>query len=48
MATNGDQQGHPEQIDRRRLFLGLGRRLLFFVLCFFYLPDRGGGQGAGC
>ena len=29
------QQGHPEQIGRRRLFLGLGRRLLFFVLCFF-------------
>ena len=35
MTTNGDQQGHPEQIDRRRLFLSLGGMLLFFVLGLF-------------
>ena len=35
MVTNGDQSGHPEQIDSRRLFLGVGWRLFFFVLCLF-------------
>ena len=35
MASNGDQQGQPEQIDRRRLFLSLGGMLLFFVLGLF-------------
>jgi protein-S-isoprenylcysteine O-methyltransferase Ste14 len=35
MATNGDQQGHPEQINRRRLVLSVGWSLLIFVLCLF-------------
>jgi protein-S-isoprenylcysteine O-methyltransferase Ste14 len=35
MATNPEQPQQPEQTDRRRLFLGLGRRLLIFVLCLF-------------
>jgi protein-S-isoprenylcysteine O-methyltransferase Ste14 len=35
MATNGDHPGQPEQIDRRRLILGLGRVVLFFVLGVF-------------
>jgi protein-S-isoprenylcysteine O-methyltransferase Ste14 len=35
MATNGDEQEHPEHIDRRRLFLSLGGMLLFFVLGLF-------------
>ncbi len=35
MATNDDQQGHPEPIDRRRLILGIGLTLLGFVLCLF-------------
>jgi len=38
MATDDDQPGQPEQIDRRRLFLGVGSNLLFFVLGLF-LPD---------
>jgi protein-S-isoprenylcysteine O-methyltransferase Ste14 len=35
MVTNGDHQGQPEQIDRRRLFRNLGGMLLFFVLGLF-------------
>ncbi len=35
MATDGDQRGQPEPIDRRRLFLSLGGSLLFFVLGLF-------------
>jgi protein-S-isoprenylcysteine O-methyltransferase Ste14 len=35
MATSSEQPRHPRQINRRRLFLGLGRRLLIFVLCLF-------------
>jgi len=35
VATIGDQQGQPEPIDRRRLFLSLGGMLLFLVLGFF-------------
>ena len=35
MATSSDQPRQPRQINRRRLFLGLGRRLLIFVLCLF-------------
>jgi protein-S-isoprenylcysteine O-methyltransferase Ste14 len=33
MTTNSDQPRQPEPIDRRRLFVGLGRVLLFFVVC---------------
>jgi len=35
MATNSDRPRQPEPIDRRRLFVGLGRVLFFFVLCLF-------------
>jgi protein-S-isoprenylcysteine O-methyltransferase Ste14 len=35
MATDSDQVRPPEQIDRRRLFLGVGSNLLFLVLCLF-------------
>jgi len=35
METNGEQVWHPEEIDRRRLFLSLGGILLFFVLGLF-------------
>ena len=35
MTTNSDQPRQPEPIDRRRLFMGLGRVLLFFVVCLF-------------
>jgi len=35
MESNGDRPGQPEQIDRRRLILGIGRVLLFFVLGVF-------------
>ena len=48
MATNGDQLRQPEQIDRRRLFLGVGWTLLFFVLCLFLPAGTWMWQGAGC
>lgn len=35
LATDGNQLPHAEPIDRRRLFMALGRVLLFFVLCLF-------------
>ena len=35
MATIGDQQGHPEQIDRRRLIISTTSSLLVIVLCLF-------------
>ncbi len=35
MESNGDHPGPPEQIDRRRLILGIGRVLLFFDLGVF-------------
>lgn len=35
METNGDQRRQPRQINRRRLLLGLGRRLLIVVVCLF-------------
>ncbi len=35
MTTNSDQVRQPEPVDRRRLFMGLGRVLLFFALCLF-------------
>jgi hypothetical protein len=35
MATNGDQQGHPEPIDRRRLIISTTSSLLVLVLCLF-------------
>ncbi len=35
MATDGGQGRQPRQINRRRLLLGLGRRLLIFFLCLF-------------
>ena len=35
MATNSEQQGQPEQTDRRRLILGVGWTLLISVLCLF-------------
>ncbi len=33
MATDDDQIGQPEQIDRRRLLLSLAQMPVFFVLC---------------
>jgi hypothetical protein len=35
MATDDDQQRHPEQIDRRRLILGIGSNLIILGLCLF-------------
>src|ERR1022692_67593 len=35
MATNSEQQGQPEQTDRRRLILGVGWTLLISVLSLF-------------
>jgi len=35
MATDGDQLRQSEQIDCRRLILGVGWTLLIFVLCLF-------------
>ena len=35
MATDSDQQGQPEPIDRPRLFLSTGWSLLIFIICLF-------------
>ena len=35
VADKDDQPRQPRQINRRRLILGLGRRLLIFLLCLF-------------
>ena len=35
MATIGDQQGHPERINRLLLILNLGTTLVFFLLGLF-------------
>src|SRR5271157_447959 len=35
MVNNGEHQGQPERIDRRRLFLGIGSNLFILVMCLF-------------